>query len=115
MLTKTLLIFSFIFICFTGFAYAQKEKPLRCPKTTVYKRVKISAGRPEKTDYFAQFEEFCTQRGASRRFVKHGPYWLWGPNGEVIIQGQFVNGKKNGTWTRWIPSQTVEELWKNGK
>ena len=111
--TKTLLIISFIIIYFAGFSSAQ-EKPLRCPNTTVYKRVKILPGRAEKTNYFALYEEFCQQRMA-RGFVKRGPYRLWGPNGEVIIQGQFAKGKKTGTWTRWLPSGTVEEAWQNDK
>ena len=111
--TKTLLIIPFIFICFASFISAQ-EKPLRCSKATVYKRLKILPGRPEKTNYFAQYEEFCQRRSRSG-FVKHGPYKLWGPNGEVIVQGQFAKGKKTGTWTRWSPDQTVEEIWQNDK
>lgn len=99
-------------MCFVSFAAAQ-EKPLRCSKTTVYKRARILPGSPEKTNYFAQFEEFCQRRVARKGFVKHGPYRLWGPNSDVIYQGQFVNGKKSGKWMRWISTQTIEELWEN--
>lgn len=114
MLRKTLFIFTIIFIGLVEFAAAQ-EKPLRCSKPTVYKRARIKPGSPEKTNYFAQFEEFCQRRTAKSGFIKHGPYRLWGPNSEVVIEGQFVNGKKSGKWMRWTPGETVVELWEDGK
>ena len=113
MLNKTLLLFCFVFICFAGLASAQ-VKTIVCPQATAYKQVKITQGRPE-SELFAQYEEFCQQKSKSKGSFKQGAYRLWGPNGEVLVEGQYANGKKDGKWKRWIPGQFIEEFWTKGK
>src|SRR5205823_4284814 len=59
-------------------------------------------------------EEFCRRREANGTFVKHGPYTLWGPNGEAFEQGCFVDGQRDGKWISINTSQVVEHFYDKG-
>lgn len=60
-------------------------------------------------------EEYAANKGADGRLVKHGPYVLWGPNGEAVEQGQFVDGKRAGTWISTTTGQVCERSYVDGE
>ena len=65
--------------------------------------------------YYPQTEEFCRQRLADGSVVLQGHYVLWGPNGERLEEGDYLDGKRDGVWRRWLPTQVIEDTWKMGK
>lgn len=89
-----------------------QEEGLTCSKGTKYIKAKV-VSEISTQPYFAQTEEFCKKKSKGGE-TKHGPYRLFGPNDEIFEEGQFVNGKKEGKWKRWIPSQILEDIWSNG-
>jgi hypothetical protein len=102
-----------VLIGFAGLAAAQR-KTLACPKATAYRRVKIKPERAESA-LFARYEEFCQGKRKTGDAFKHGPYKLWGPNGEVLVEGQFVDGERDGKWKKSTPRQIGVEFWTKGR
>jgi hypothetical protein len=97
-----------------GWAEQKDEKALPCPPGTEHVLLKTPEELAKK-HYFPQAEEYCRKKLPDGTFVKHGLYILWGPNGERLEEGQYKDGKKDGFWRRWIPSQVTEQTWKAGK
>jgi len=93
-----------------------QQSNFECPKGTEHRWERVAARRPNDPFFpqFAQFEEYC-QGKKDGALVKHGPYQVWGPNGEKQVEGQYVYGRKEGKWIRRIPSQTLEDTWSKGE
>lgn len=107
----------FFFLFISVVSPPTPQSNFECPKGTTYRKKPIVAKTtadpfiPE----FAQSEEYCQRRGEDGTFVKEGPYLVWGPNGEKLIEGQYLYGRKEGKWKRWIPSQILEDTWSKGE
>ena len=91
-----------------------QENVLKCSDKTEYVKAKVSPQIAKKPNY-PQFEEYCQKKVEKGFILKEGSYILWGPNGEKLEEGQYVNGKKDGKWERWLPSQILEDSWKEGE
>jgi hypothetical protein len=102
----------FIYIVSASAVVAQ-ENHFKCPNRTEYMKAPVSLQIATKP-YYPQFKEYCQKRKKNSTISKEGPYILWGPNGEKLEEGQYVNGKKDGKWVRWSPSQILEDTWKKG-
>lgn len=63
----------------------------RCPDGTVQK------GEPPPKGT----ETWCEKPGPKGKPVRHGPYFAWHPNGNSLEEGSYVDGKRNGKWTRF--------------
>ena len=106
------------FFFISVFSYQTPQSDFKCPNETTYKRRPIVARTLAADPFippFAQFEEYCQRRDGDGSFIKDGPYQVWGPNGEKLIAGQYINNRKEGIWKRWIPSQILEDTWNKGK
>lgn len=56
-------------------------------------------------------------RDASGKFVLHGPYRVFNPEGKMTFEGVYRDGKQNGPFTYWNAAGTTKELevfWKEG-
>lgn len=105
------------FFLMSIFPHSTPQATFECPKGTTYRKRPIVAkatGDPF-IPAFAQLEEYCQRRSGDSTFIKDGPYLVWGPNGEKLIVGQYRDGKKEGKWTRWMPSQILEDTWSKGE
>ena len=60
-------------------------------------------------------EEYCERTGADGKPVRHGPYTLRGPNGEALEQGEYVEGRRAGTWITAYGGQFCECMYRGGK
>jgi hypothetical protein len=83
---------------------------LVCPPGTKPTVESLSAEASAASNW-AQYEEYCRHTETGQR---HGPYLVWGANGEKLVEGQWIEGKEHGLWTRRAPSQTVRETWTAG-
>lgn len=102
-----------IFAAGVGSVVAQTTR-MRCPAGTNHRRTRVAPGQSFMVA-FPQFEEYCQRRRPGGRSFKDGPYRLWGPNGEKLEDGRYTNGRREGKWMRWIPSQILQDTWKRGK
>jgi antitoxin component YwqK of YwqJK toxin-antitoxin module len=64
-------------------------------------------------------EQYC-ERTLRQRYgppmqVRHGPYVLFDANGDVVEQGRYVEGRRDGKWTRQAGNQVLEEVYRNGQ
>ena len=61
----------------------------------------------------------CSQKKdpATGKYVNDGPYIEWYPGGERALVGEFRNGKRNGKWYEYAPDgKLLSERWfENGK
>ncbi|OHB79190.1 MAG: hypothetical protein A2W31_07750, partial [Planctomycetes bacterium RBG_16_64_10] len=39
---------------------------------------------------------------AHDNFVNHGKWKMWDPNGNIMADGQYLDGARQGTWVRWL-------------
>ena len=90
------------------------QEAIKSPEGTERVFLKMSPEAAQKA-YFPQAEEFCRKQLGDGSFVRHGPYVLWGPNGERLAEGQYKNDQKDGIWLHWRPSQVLEYTWKDGQ
>lgn len=59
----------------------------------------------------------CYQRRAKDgRWLDHGQFLQWHPNGTVAIEGTFLDGAKTGVWTFYDEKgkKTAEKFYKDG-
>lgn len=82
---------------------------VECPPGTSGQRVPTSEAA-RKLAYFPQYEDFCVKDQG----VRHGPFVQLGPNGERLVEGNYVDGKMDGAWIRRLPSQTQHQTWAAG-
>jgi hypothetical protein len=73
-----------------------------------------SAARASEA-YYPQAEEYCRKRNGQGDWVIDGHYILWGPNGERLEEGEYRDGKRDGLWTCWLPSQLQARTFVRGK
>jgi hypothetical protein len=85
-----------------------------CPEGTTLKRVPTSR-ETRSTPYYPVREDFCVRDAGRTTETRHGKYVLWGPNGEVQQEGNYVNGRKDGEWIYRLPSQTIVRTWKQDR
>lgn len=98
--------------CDTSFARRDTvDARCRCPEGTVHTLVPTSPARAREA-YYPSAEEFCRKRGT---WTRHGHYVLWGPNGERLEEGEYVDGKREGSWQFWLPSQLQIRHFVGGK
>lgn len=76
--------------------------------------VKTTATRAGEA-YSPQAEEYCRKRNERGEWVKDGHYILWGPNGERLEEGGYVNGSREGAWSGWSPGQIQKRRLEHGK
>jgi hypothetical protein len=114
LLSKSTLVLGLCLMSAGSLPSAQSN--FECPKETEYRKERVAARKSNDPFFpqFAQFEEYC-ERKVDGALVKDGPYKVWGPNGEKQVEGQYVNGRKEGKWIRRIPSQTLEDTWSKGE
>lgn len=93
---------------------SSSQPTFECPTGTVHRKERVTV-RVVTEPEFGQFEEYCQQRKVDGTVVKVGPYVRWGPNGEKQLEGQYLDGSKDGKWIRRFPSHTVEDTWRNGE
>ena len=69
-------------------------------------------GKPGKGN--KQCEQFKDSTG---KFVNHGRYEEWYPNGQRSIEGEYLSGSKHGKWTEWdeLGRKTSEKWFENGE
>lgn len=85
-------------------ACSPQPDTITCAEGTQHFKIKTSAARAAQA-YFPQAEEYCRKRNAQGKWVMEGHYILWGPNGERLEEGEYRDGKRDGPWNFWLPSQ----------
>ncbi len=55
------------------------------------------------------------RQDAEGNFVNHGAWKLFNRRGQVLAEGEFVDGRMHGTWSRWHPDgdPAIQALWQN--
>ena len=54
----------------------------------------------------------CTQKQIDGKWLNHGEYKEWSTAGQVLLEGQFVKGKKEGLWIQYDESgKKVAQKW----
>src|SRR5262249_53387784 len=89
------------------------DRACACPEGTEHVKTKTSAERASNA-YYPQAEEFCRRKSEHGTWVIHGHYILWGPNGERLEEGEYRDGKRDGAWAYWSPSQLVARWFTQG-
>jgi len=71
-----------------------------------------------KAPNFARAEEYCLKalgsKGGVCLSVPAGHYVLWGPNGERLEEGDYIDGRKTGLWASWSPQEASQIVWNDG-
>ncbi len=47
---------------------------------------------------------------AQDNFLNHGKWRMWDPVGNLIAEGKFYNGERDGTWVRWLRASDAKVL-----
>jgi len=50
------------------------------------------------------------KQDANGNYVNHGVWKMWDQRGNVIAEGQYQDGERDGTWNRWYRTSEVELL-----
>ena len=50
------------------------------------------------------------KQDANGNYVNHGIWKMWDQRGNVVAEGQFQDGERDGTWNRWYRTGEVELL-----
>lgn len=74
---------------------AMEKQPFACPPDAELSWQSAGAGG---------LERFCAQEGQ-----KEGPSELW-EHSKLVLQGQYLNGKKHGTWIRYRDDGATRHL-----
>ncbi len=61
----------------------------------------VLGARHENGQLWTQVPTITSETGEA---VKHGTFTAWYDNGRKLLQGEYVNGKAEGLWTRWHQS-----------
>jgi hypothetical protein len=77
-----------LFLTMIPFCHAEWTKDINCPRGTVYRDLRIDAGR----------EEFCERLLPGSLRVKHGPYRFWFNVDFLGAKGSYTNGRRVGPW-----------------
>ena len=59
----------------------------------------------------------CLQvQGPGGKWINHGRYVIWHPNGKVALEGNFKDGFKEGKWTQFDETgkKVLERVYENG-
>lgn len=52
---------------------------------------------------------YCVLQEEGGRAVKHGTYRRWDRSGQLLIEGDYVRGKRDGRWRQWYPDGRIKE------
>jgi hypothetical protein len=92
--------------------YFYGGRRIECPEGLEHVYRKLTPEEAAKSGGVA--EEYCRKKTAEGKFVKEGPYALWGPSGEALEQGNFVEGERDGKWTSTSTVQIADHYYKHG-
>ncbi len=109
-------------------AHAEDQLQLRAPASlpvpllsdiaaTDYAEVNVSPGvtgeielvRERYPDGKVRIERQVTLN-AEGNYVNHGAWKMYSPTGDVVAEGHFNFGERNGMWTRWVGRNDAEML-----
>jgi hypothetical protein len=93
--------------------YCYGGRRIECPDGLEHVYEKLTPAEASKSSGVA--EEYCRRNAADGTSVKHGPYTLFGPNGEAIEQGNYVDGQRDGKWVYTSAVQVSERVFNRGK
>lgn len=89
----------------TGYVVANlSEKPVRSPYF-------------DRHYHWVRAQSLHITQGGVGGTALHGSYQAYHPNGQLLEEGQFDRGLKNGTWKKWAQDGllTQVEKWKYGR
>jgi uncharacterized protein len=47
---------------------------------------------------------------ANGNYVNHGSWKMWNESGQLVVQGEYENGNRTGTWVRWYRGAAEADL-----
>lgn len=102
-ISKVILLFAFVLLfaaCNSG-----DSAKFSCPAGTQ------AMGEPPPKG-----EELWCQKMVNGEAVKEGPFWLYRPDGPLMMKGEYHDGKQNGEWTLWYDNGQKASIdhYKNG-
>ena len=86
--TKIIQAFSSIAILIVAVFAEESSNIQKCPDGTI----NIGSGKIENEHSTLS----CQIKNESGDYIFHGPYIEWYPNGNILIKGNYLNGKKDG-------------------
>ncbi len=105
---RTLMLLGLVLV---GSAGAKKSRG----STTIVREEKIVSllGCPEGTREVGAkppmgFEMWCSRTDVTGQAQRHGPSWMWWPDGRLRSTGSFLEGKRTGHWWFWTSEGTLD-------
>jgi hypothetical protein len=58
----------------------------------------------------------CRQKKVANRYVNHGRFFVYSRAGKVLLEGEFFEGKRQGTWVQYDDqgAKLAEKFFDNG-
>jgi hypothetical protein len=92
------------------------DSTCHCPPGTEYA---IDPKGDREAGYTDQVQsvriEYCRKRNAKRKWQRHGPCIVRGPNDERYEVGEYVDGQRDGVWLSTNGSLVVERAYDHGR
>jgi hypothetical protein len=84
---------------------ARAADPMTCPDVTALQQQTTALG----------LERWCERAGSPA--VRHGPYVVLHPNGQLYVRGEYREGAPAGAWKSWYPggAQSGEAQFHDGR
>jgi antitoxin component YwqK of YwqJK toxin-antitoxin module len=64
----------------------------------------MDGGEPARDVPFKGDRRCAQKRGPDGKYVNHGLYQEWHPNGKLALEGHYKMGKKDGKWIEYDPT-----------